>query len=84
MYDLLHSKLVKLDLINSKDPLFDCLTRASREAPWRPNSILNKPGFYVQRTPFTSSDGRFAAGLNWCCGFASGCQYYCCMVAASL
>jgi ATP-binding cassette, subfamily B, bacterial len=42
MYELLHSKSVKLDLINFERPeYFDCLARASREAPWRPNSILN-------------------------------------------
>jgi ATP-binding cassette, subfamily B, bacterial len=42
MYDLLHSKSIKLDLINFEKPdYFDLLTRASREAPWRPNSILN-------------------------------------------
>ncbi|MDO9581347.1 MAG: hypothetical protein Q7J06_12435 [Bacteroidales bacterium] len=42
MYGLLHSKAIKLDLINFERPeYFDCLTRASREAPWRPNSILN-------------------------------------------
>lgn len=42
MYGLLHSKAIKLDLINFENPeYFDCLTRASREAPWRPNSILN-------------------------------------------
>jgi ATP-binding cassette subfamily B protein len=42
MYGLLHSKSVKLDLINFERPeYFDCLARASREAPWRPNSILN-------------------------------------------
>jgi ATP-binding cassette subfamily B protein len=42
MYSLLHSKAVKLDLINFERPeYFDCLSRASREAPWRPNSILN-------------------------------------------
>ncbi len=42
MYDLLHSKAIKLDLISFEQPeYFDCLTRASREAPWRPNSILN-------------------------------------------
>jgi len=42
MYNLLHSKAVKLDLINFERPeYFDCLVRASREAPWRPNSILN-------------------------------------------
>ncbi len=42
MYGLLHSKSVKLDLINFEKPeYFDCLTRATREAPWRPNIILN-------------------------------------------
>jgi ATP-binding cassette, subfamily B, bacterial len=42
MYDLLHSKAIKLDLINFERPeYFDCLSRASRDAPWRPNSILN-------------------------------------------
>ena len=42
MYGLLHAKSVKLDLINFERPeYFDCLTRATREAPWRPNSILN-------------------------------------------
>ena len=42
MYGLLHSKSVKLDLINFEKPeYFDCLSRATREAPWRPNSILN-------------------------------------------
>jgi ATP-binding cassette, subfamily B, bacterial len=42
MYGLLHSKAIKLDLINFERPeYFDCLTRASREAPWRPNNILN-------------------------------------------
>jgi len=42
MYGLLHSKAVKLDLINFERPeYFDLLSRASKEAPWRPNSILN-------------------------------------------
>jgi ATP-binding cassette subfamily B protein len=42
MYNLLHVKAVRLDLINFEKPeYFDCLARASREAPWRPNSILN-------------------------------------------
>jgi ATP-binding cassette subfamily B protein len=42
MYQLLHAKAVKLDLINFELPeYFDCLSRASREAPWRPNNILN-------------------------------------------
>jgi ATP-binding cassette subfamily B protein len=42
MYGLLHAKSIKLDLINFERPeYFDCLSRASREAPWRPNNILN-------------------------------------------
>ena len=42
MYGLLHSKAIKLDLINfERAEYFDCLSRASREATWRPNSILN-------------------------------------------
>jgi ATP-binding cassette subfamily B protein len=42
MYGLLHNKAVKLDLINFERPeYYDILTRASKEAPWRPNSILN-------------------------------------------
>src|SRR5512133_2598550 len=42
MYGLLHSKASRLDLINFEDPeYFDCLSRASREATWRPNNILN-------------------------------------------
>ncbi|NSW93529.1 MAG: ABC transporter ATP-binding protein [Bacteroidales bacterium] len=42
MLRLLHEKAVKLDLINFEHPgYFDCLARATREAPWRPYSILN-------------------------------------------
>ena len=42
MYGLLHAKSVRLDLINFERPeYFDCLSRAAREAPWRPNNILN-------------------------------------------
>lgn len=42
MYRLLHEKAVKLDLINFEKPeYYDTLARAAREAPWRPNSILN-------------------------------------------
>jgi ATP-binding cassette subfamily B protein len=42
MYSLLHSKAVRLDLINFEHPVYyDCLARATSEAPWRPNSILN-------------------------------------------
>lgn len=42
MYGLIHEKAIKLDLICFERPdYFDSLSRASREAPWRPNSILN-------------------------------------------
>jgi ATP-binding cassette subfamily B protein len=42
MYDLLHRKSVKTDLINFEHPeYFDKLSRAVREAPSRPNIILN-------------------------------------------
>lgn len=42
MFNLLHEKSVRLDLINFEKPeYYDTLARAAREAPWRPNSILN-------------------------------------------
>jgi ATP-binding cassette subfamily B protein len=42
MYGLIHAKSISLDLINFERPeYYDSLSRASREAPWRPNSILN-------------------------------------------
>jgi ATP-binding cassette, subfamily B, bacterial len=38
----LHEKSIKADLINfERAGYFDSLSRAVREAPWRPNSILN-------------------------------------------
>ncbi len=42
MYSLLHSKATSLDLINFENPsYFDKLSRAVREATWRPNNIVN-------------------------------------------
>lgn len=42
MFGLLHDKAIKLDLKYFENPdYYDSLARASREAPWRPNSILN-------------------------------------------
>jgi ATP-binding cassette subfamily B protein len=42
MYSLIHAKSLRLDLLNFEHSVyFDSLSRASREAPWRPNSILN-------------------------------------------
>ena len=37
MYGLLHSKAIRLDLINFEHTeYYDCLSRATAEAPWRP------------------------------------------------
>ncbi len=42
MFGLLHDKAIRLDLQYFENPdYYDILARASREAPWRPNSILN-------------------------------------------
>ncbi len=66
MYDLLHSKAVKLDLINFERPdYFDCLTRASREAPWRPNSILNNLVSMFRGFLSLMLMAVLIAGLNW-------------------
>lgn len=66
MYDLLHTKSINLDLINFERPeYFDCLTRASREAPWRPNSILNNlVGMFRGLLSLVLMAG-LLAGLNW-------------------
>ena len=66
MYDLLHTKSVKLDLINFERPdYFDCLTRASREAPWRPNSILNNLVSMFRGVLSLILMSGLIAGLNW-------------------
>jgi ATP-binding cassette subfamily B protein len=66
MYDLLHSKSIKLDLINFERPdYFDCLTRASREAPWRPNSILNNLVSMFRGLLSLLLMAGLLAGLNW-------------------
>jgi ATP-binding cassette, subfamily B, bacterial len=42
MYGLLHAKATRLDLINFENPeYYNALSRAAREATWRPNNILN-------------------------------------------
>jgi ATP-binding cassette subfamily B protein len=66
MYDLLHSKAIKLDLINFENPeYFDLLTRASREAPWRPNSILNNLVSMFRGLLSLLLMAGLIAGLNW-------------------
>jgi ATP-binding cassette subfamily B protein len=42
MYGLIQTKSVRIDLINFENPEYhNCLSRASKEATWRPNNILN-------------------------------------------
>jgi ATP-binding cassette subfamily B protein len=42
MYGLIHKKSARIDLINfEKSEYYNCLSRASKEATWRPNNILN-------------------------------------------
>src|SRR5512138_57715 len=66
MYDLLHSKSIKLDLINFERPdYFDLLTRASREAPWRPNNILNNIVSMCRGFLSLLLMAVLIAGLNW-------------------
>ncbi|MBA4323076.1 MAG: hypothetical protein C0408_09700, partial [Odoribacter sp.] len=66
MYDLLHTKAVKLDLVNFERPdYFDCLTRASREAPWRPNSILNNLVSMFRGLISLLLMAGLLTGLNW-------------------
>lgn len=66
MYDLLHSKSIRLDLINFERPdYFDLLTRASREAPWRPNNILNNIVSMFRGFLSLVLMAVLIAGLNW-------------------
>jgi ATP-binding cassette, subfamily B, bacterial len=66
MFDLLHTKSIKLDLINFERPdYFDCLTRASGEAPWRPNSILNNLVSMFRGVISLVLMAGLLAGLNW-------------------
>jgi ATP-binding cassette, subfamily B, bacterial len=66
MYDLLHTKAIRLDLINFERPdYFDCLTRASREAPWRPNSILNNLVSMFRGLLSLFIMAGLLAGLSW-------------------
>ena len=77
MYGLLHSKAVKLDLINFENPeYFDCLTRASREAPWRPNSILNNLVSLLRGSLSLIINGRtnLHSSLDTCC--TPSCRKY--------
>jgi len=66
MYGLLHAKSIRLDLINFERPeYFDCLSRASREAPWRPNSILNNLIAMLRGALSLLLMAGLIASLNW-------------------
>ena len=66
MYGLLHSKSIALDLINFERPeYFDCLSRATREAPWRPNSILNNVVAMFKGVLYLVLIAGLITTLNW-------------------
>jgi ATP-binding cassette, subfamily B, bacterial len=69
MYDLLHAKSIRLDLINFENPeYFDCLSRASKEAPWRPNNILNNLLSLFRGTFSLLMMGGLLLSLHWSLG----------------
>lgn len=66
MYSLLHAKAVSLDLQHFEDPkLYDTLTRASREAPYRPVSIVNNLILFLRGGVSLVLMSGLLAGLNW-------------------
>ncbi|HPF03934.1 MAG TPA: ABC transporter ATP-binding protein [Bacteroidales bacterium] len=66
MYRLLHDKAVKLDLEYFEQPeYFDLLSRASRDAPWRPNSILNNLTGMLRSLMSLAIMGGLLVFLHW-------------------
>ena len=66
MYGLLHDKAVSLDLINFENPAyFDILSRASREATWRPGNILNDLASIFRGVLSLLLMAGLLASLNW-------------------
>jgi ATP-binding cassette subfamily B protein len=66
MNDLLHEKSIKLDLEHFERPeYYDCLSRASREAPWRPNSIVNNIVSVLRGSVSLVLMAGLIAGLHW-------------------
>ena len=66
MYGLLHTKAVNLDLINFENPAyFDILSRASREATWRPGSILNNIVSFFRGILSLALMAGLLFSLNW-------------------
>ena len=69
MTGLLHSKSIQLDLQHFERPeYYDCLSRASAEAPWRPNSIINNMVSIFRGFISLALMAGLIAGLHW--GFA--------------
>jgi ATP-binding cassette, subfamily B, bacterial len=69
MTGLLHSKSIHLDLQHFERPeYYDCLSRASAEAPWRPNSIINNIVSIFRGFISLALMAGIIAGLHW--GFA--------------
>ena len=66
MYRLIHSKSVSLDLQHFEDPsYYDSLSRASREAPYRPSSIVNNIVMVLRSGISLLLMAALLASLNW-------------------
>ena len=86
MYSLLHSKASRLDLINFENPgYFDSLSRATREAPWRPNNILNNLVSILRASLSLLIMAGLILSLHWSLAHtASYCKYSGNMAQATL
>lgn len=66
MYDLIHRKSVSLDLQHFEDPgYYDSMSRASREAPYRPGSIVNNIVLMLRSGISLLLMAGLLATLNW-------------------
>ena len=66
MYDLIHRKSVSLDLQHFEDPgYYDSMSRASREAPYRPASIVNNIVMMLRSGISLLLMAGLLATLNW-------------------
>jgi len=66
MYDLIHRKSISLDLQHFEDPgYYDSMSRASREAPYRPGSIVNNIVMMLRSGISLLLMAGLLATLNW-------------------
>jgi ATP-binding cassette subfamily B protein len=66
MNNLLHAKSILIDLQHFERPeYYDCLSRASREAPWRPNNIVNNMLSIFRGSISLFLMAGLIAGLHW-------------------